>query len=181
MSDKDLDKVLLQKAQKYICIQDVYMHNASIEVQDGFIPKYNETPLSVQFHHSPLRINEIQATEDEFEGELLQIFIKMAARFIDTGLDDEILSDEMKMVEHVRAEIESIFIAEYIVTNTEECTKECIKVFGRTNASFHVWPYWREYMQATCARFKLPNFVFPMYRIHDEQPMKETSSKAEAS
>jgi len=52
-------------------------------------------------------------------------------------------------------EITAGFDAEYI--STEELNSDDVGDFSKKNVGYHVWPYWREYVQSTVARMDLPS------------------------
>ena len=58
------------------------------------------------------------------------------------------------------------FIGEYKYDSDDEPAQEMLDAFA-VNALFHVWPYWREYVQNACVRMRLPVPVIPMFRIED--------------
>ncbi len=70
----------------------------------------------------------------------------------------------------------TIFLS-YRVSNLGAFSKESLDAFADTNGRFNAWPYWREFVQSTCARAHLPQLVIPVF-----QPMKRgTRSLAESS
>jgi len=62
-------------------------------------------------------------------------------------------------------EIRAIFDAEY--TSSLEVHREEIDEFSKENVGYHVWPYWREYVQSSLARMDLPNNLIsvPFYFV----------------
>jgi hypothetical protein len=43
--------------------------------------------------------------------------------------------------------------------------KDCLNEFALRNASYHVWPYWRELLMSQCARMHLPRLVMPTMQV----------------
>lgn len=60
-------------------------------------------------------------------------------------------------------EITADFDAEYV--STEELKSTDIDDFSSNNVGYHVWPYWREYVQSTVGRMDLPSTLIrvPFY------------------
>jgi len=56
----------------------------------------------------------------------------------------------------------------------EFTTAMALDEFARYNVGYHVWPYWREYVQGTCARLGIPPVPVPMYRIPASDPEADT-------
>lgn len=140
----------LQKAIDTLRIQDVYLRDGFAQCADDFNPKYapNLASLEVQQMHA-VRQSIVADVEDD--GRIFQVFIRLGVRWINP--DDE--TDEP----HVFAIIEGEFIAEYQMQ--EELDQECIDAFAEKNASFHVWPYWREFLSSQCERLRLPRLILP--------------------
>lgn len=147
-----------------LTISDVYLHNSNARIAEGFDPKINSEQLSVQFRHAPLSLDEIELDEEGNKTNILRYLLDTAIRFIPAGLDKDVLNNEKAIQEHIRAEIRAYFAVEYVV-NADELDREAKKAFGESNAFYHVWPYWREYVHNMCMRMRLPEIVMPMFRL----------------
>lgn len=65
--------------------------------------------------------------------------------------------------EDVMVEIKASFDAFY--TSGELLSEESAQVYGEKNVKFHIWPFWREFVQSTCGRVGLvPAIEIPVYR-----------------
>lgn len=140
----------LQQAIDSLVINDVYLKASQAQCVDGFDPKFaheSEDLLIQQMHF--LRKTEVVKVEDD--GELLRVFMTLGVRWVVAEGDVE--QPDMK------AFIEGDFIAEYQVNSDLE--QVCIDEFASKNASYHVWPYWREFLSAQCERMRLPRVVLP--------------------
>jgi hypothetical protein len=62
-------------------------------------------------------------------------------------------------VDRVRAVISGLMVAEYDMR--EDPGEDALKEFALRNASYHVWPYWRELLASQCQRMNLPKLVLP--------------------
>lgn len=140
----------LQKAIENLTIQDVYVRDQVASCLDGFDPKYSEEVdrlLAQQMH----LVKQASVVELDGEDRLLRVFVRLGARWVDPEEKNEELS--------VRALIEAEFIAEYQMRDTLE--QASIDEFSLKNASYHVWPYWRELLSSQCARMHLPRLILP--------------------
>lgn len=73
----------------------------------------------------------------------------------------------------IAAELVATFIADYECNEVGKMpTKEAVGEFLQHNAVFHVWPYWREYVQSTFARAQLPPITLPMLTVKPESAPK---------
>jgi len=59
--------------------------------------------------------------------------------------------------------IEAEFSANYI--SQEEICDDAVNDFAKNNVGYHVWPYWREYVQSTCSRLGIKNLSLPFYQM----------------
>lgn len=60
--------------------------------------------------------------------------------------------------------IEALFVLQYEIDSFEGLRKRNIDAFGELNGLYNVWPYWREYVQATVVRMGFPPLTIPVFR-----------------
>jgi len=144
----------LQKAIECLKINDVYLRSSEARLSDGFEPKY-ETDLGVldvKFKHVVTHSNVLLLEEEgESTAQLFRVFVELGARWLDPANHEDGDSNRLK------AQIEAVMVAEYQMK--EDPGKEALKEFALGNASFHIWPYWREYLTTQCMRMNLPKLV----------------------
>lgn len=58
--------------------------------------------------------------------------------------------------------VQATFELTYELPEIFHVTQEDLVSFARTNGVFNVWPYWREFLQATLQRMELPPIVLPL-------------------
>ncbi|MFT5758592.1 MAG: hypothetical protein ACI9LM_003338 [Alteromonadaceae bacterium] len=147
---------LLQQAIDNLIINDVYLHKSRSNCSDVFDPKaiLGVDNLLVQQMHVVLKSEVISEHDDSY---LLRVFIRLGTRWI--APEQEELQNE-----NINALIEADFIAEYQML--EVLDKKCIDEFALKNASFHVWPYWREYLSSQCERMRLPRVMLPAVQFN---------------
>lgn len=138
----------LQRAIDHLTIQDVYIKSTQSQCNEDFDPKTTELDeLLVQQMHSVQKSEVLKINES---GLLVRIYVRLGTRWVTPNDNEE---------PDVKAFIEADFIAEYRMT--EDLEQECIDEFAQHNASFHVWPYWREFLSSQCERLRLPRVVLP--------------------
>jgi len=156
----------LQRAIDNLEIQDVYLRDLVASCSGDFDPKYDDgaVQLDLQWMHL---VRSSSIVEFDADHQLLRVFIRVGVRWVDStseeseqddGKDDELL---------VRASIEAEFIAEYRITADLE--QACIEEFCLKNASYHVWPYWRELLSNQCTRMHLPRLILPAVQLADNR------------
>ncbi|MFM2477126.1 preprotein translocase subunit SecB [Celerinatantimonas sp. MCCC 1A17872] len=138
----------LQKAIESLAINDVYQKESRSFCADDFDPKFFDLADTLQVQKMHV-IHKSETVDVEGEGRLLRVFVRLGTRWV--------LPQEEKP--DVKAAIESEFIAEYQIK--ESLDQDCIDEFALRNASYHVWPYWREYLSSQCERMRLPRVVLP--------------------
>lgn len=157
---KDGMSAELQKAIDCLSIRDVYLRSSSSYLVDDFDPKYSAeaSDLSVQFKHLVTRGEVLALKEDDVDIRIFRVYIDLGARWAVLP-ESEDGSEEKDDGAAVKAVIEATFLAEYLID--DEPGQDALNAFALKNASYHVWPYWREYLMNQCMRMNLPKVVLP--------------------
>lgn len=144
----------LQKAIDTLRIHDVYLRDSISQCVNGFDPKYDQNidKLITQTKHGVMQSHLAKVDENQW---LVRVFIEVGIRLVDPEIEQE--------DESVRAFIEAEFVAEYTVN--KDLDQECINEYALKNASYHVWPYWREFLMSQCTRMYLPRLVLPAVQL----------------
>ena len=74
--------------------------------------------------------------------------------------------------------IESTYVVEYFLDGKPG--KNASNEFALNNASYHVWPYWREYIMSQGMRMNFAEFALPAVQFatnKDEQSNKKHKAK----
>lgn len=163
-----MDK-LLQQAIDALQINDVYQIETSAKLAPGFVPALEDEldNFTVQAKHLVRRFEVIDVERGEDKFSLVRFFVEFGARFVPKGVDLSAVKDEQ-----IRAHIEATFVAEYRMDGDLE--KAALNTFALRNTSFHVWPYWREYLSAQCQRMNLPKLVLPTVQVAKNPKNKQT-------
>lgn len=148
-SNKDRN-ALLRQAQHHLNIQSVDLRNSSVSTNDAFTSQTASQfeEILIQSRKDLLLIKFLHG-ENEVAGSVA-IEYSLGTRLV-TDKDDE----------QVLLEVEAVFSANYLISD-ENLSHEAIKVFAEENGLFHVWPYWREYVQSTCLRVGVPPIPIEM-------------------
>jgi len=146
-------------------LQSIYLHASSSAFLNEFDPLIGNQQLSGQFRIDTLRVDKKSITENTATHQFLRYFIQAGMRYIKGIPSDDEMKNEEWVKSNLASEITAIFCVEYLIKAEEELSNDEIKEFGRVNAPYHVWPYWREYCQNTCVRMSLPATMVPMLII----------------
>lgn len=149
-----MNSTALQSAIDSLRIEDVYPRHILATCLNDFEPKYHPDPesLNLQTLH---RVGRSAVVEVNHTQHMLRVFIEVGARWIDDKIEDE--------EKQVMALIEAEFVAEYEIK--EPLQQESIDAFALHNASYHVWPYWRELLSSQCQRLNLPRLTLPARQL----------------
>jgi len=159
----------LQAAIDSLKILDVYVRDQVATCKNDFNPKYEADfdTLTVQHMHLVRQSTVLEVAEDTC---LLLVFIRLGVRWVDLSEKNEELS--------VRAVIEAEFVAEYSMSQRLE--QQSIDEFALNNASYHVWPYWRELLSSHCSRMQLPRLVMPTVQFAQNRHQPDRAKNSEA-
>ncbi|MDP1558747.1 MAG: preprotein translocase subunit SecB [Nitrosomonas sp.] len=155
---------VLQKAIDCLKIRDVYLHSSSAFLKDVFEPKYDPDidKVEVQFKHIVTRSSVLELGDDDNAVKLFRVFVDLGARWV-----LPIMKGDTVETLDIKAQIEGTMTAEYLMES--DPGSEALKQFALKNASYHIWPYWREYLTTHCQRMNLPKLVIPAVQFANNQ------------
>ncbi len=163
----------LQKAINCLNIRDVYLRTSTVMLADNFEPLYDAElgNLEVQFKHVVTHSNILELNEDEGNTvRLFRVFVELGARWVLPAREGEDNNE-------VKAHIEGEMVAEYQMD--QDPGKDGLKEFALKNASYHIWPFWREYLSSQCLRMNLPKLLLPIKQFannRDTDPVPPATS-----
>ena len=151
----------LRQAQECLAIHSVNLRQSNLLVHPEVDPwSYDRSGAQAQ---SFRQISRIQEVELQVEGNAesaweYRFHYALGVRLIDQEADE---SDENPVAD---LEIVAIFQARYLCKRRLE--EEELSAFAKDNVGYHVWPYWREFVQTSCNRIGLLSPIeIPMYSI----------------
>lgn len=146
-------------------IRDVLIHDSEAFIAEDFDPKYGTgvDDLLIQLKHMVSHSQVLEVEDGEQTQRLFRVFIQLGARWVETAPREQGGGEGTVAEEQVKAQIEATLIAEYALT--DHPGKEALDAFALKNASYHVWPYWREYLSSQCQRMGLPKVVVPTIQV----------------
>jgi hypothetical protein len=154
---------LLKAAQKSLAIQDVYLCDASVWANRTYEPGTPVSNSGAQFKLNPTndcQIIGLQPPQNAIHY-LVRYYVGTGLRLLAPGVepqDSDITRDKLI------AEIEATFVVRYVVLGSDKPTNPMLEAFN-DNAVHHIWPYWREFLEATTIRLRVPPVVLPMREV----------------
>ncbi len=166
----------IQQVIGRLTIDDVAHLNGRYWVEQEYLTRLHEEPsirLQLRSHFSDWDLDELQSPNNEVLRRY-RFAYELGLRILE-GNDEDEQSDE----ESVVAVVEASMYAQYVepsANDRHELDSEVLTEFGRTNALYHVWPYWREHVQAVLSRLRLPPVTVPMFRLPEQNWRKSSEA-----
>jgi hypothetical protein len=153
----------LQDAIDCLSIQDVFQRAAVSKISDTFDPKYSSIDeIGIQLKHIVKR-SEVVQLEENGESCIFRVYVELGVRWASVDVDHKAVNDknsvEIEQSADILAFIEATYVAEYLLDGKPG--KEALDEFALKNASYHIWPYWREYIMSQGMRMNLPKYTLP--------------------
>ena len=169
-----MDRQLIESAARALSVQAVLLRTSSIRADDALLPP-TDLELSVVAEHRRASSGEFGVVEftddDESIGTVVIFLFRTGVRLVDhpapTAAKGKKPRKSGDAADKVRLEITAEFGAHYrlLPGSDVEALESALKEFGSYNVGLHVWPYWREYVQSTCARLGIPAISVGMYKL----------------
>lgn len=143
---------IFKAARDNLDIQQVYLAKGAINTSKEFSPTSFDHLLYESQHFvivDAIKVSEIENVSEDNGTDscisyIYEYFIDTGVRLVPKGTVNSVEDSD------VLVEIEATFRNVYHCKI--ELEEESLYEFGKQNALYHTWPYWREYIHATCAR-----------------------------
>lgn len=160
----------LARAVACLKINDVWQVNVNAYLESsletaGKFPDEHE----VRYKHVIQKSLWGESDGEDAHTHILRAFVELGIRYIDTteareSEERDAPSTGRELDEpEILAQIEAVYVAEYF--SDEDPGEDAIKAFVTRNASFHIWPFWREFIASQCNRMNLPRATLPLHNF----------------
>jgi hypothetical protein len=157
---------LLNKAAQHLLLTAIHLKRSNIYIEDNFLSFREEKNIEQQSFRG-IRYYRAELKEDSERGIFLCRYTYSAGmRLVNKELEE---SDEKFILTTIEADFDAYY------SSNENIENECIQAFGELNVGYHVWPYWREYVQSTCCRMGIDLIPVPLDKNKIEVPSKSGS------
>ena len=158
----------LQNAQCNLRIQSVNLKESKIFVREGVeLSELDELEIIPQSFRGAQKIHETSLSPSDDTDKVFwdyRFIYSVAVRLIFSEESEESTENDYDPVLEILADFEAIYSSEIQLAEID------LKAFCEDNVGYHVWPYWREYVQSSCARIGLsPPIEVPVYIITRQQ------------
>lgn len=146
-----------------LLIRNVFVRNFEQSISDDLQPAIDQidmTAMHKREYGDGCVVTTFYDEERQEEFYIYRFKYDCAIRLADSSTLDD---DEIKVL----AELQATFVADY--QSSSEITKEEVSEFGELYVGYHVWPYWREFVQSNFQKSALPVVPLPPYKV--EKPL----------
>jgi len=174
MNKSSVEKV----ATGVIAIDGIFLLNSNIDIKPDWNPALdNGNKYSVQYRASSAGWQEIN--QDPLPLMLFDFLV--GVRLLREEHLETVTQHPETASDYILAEITATFRGHYRLQQNPQASEQDLKDFADVNVGFDVWPFWREYLQATCLRTGLPLIPLPVYKLSEPKspktPRRKTTSK----
>lgn len=146
---------ILADTQKLLRIKRVVLRSSFVQISDEIDARELASIVSTaQNFRSVTQVKETNFENEEREWWEYSFYYSVGIRLIaDKDADSE---DVVPLVE-IKASFSAIYISDIALS------KEQIEAFSENNVGYHVWPYWREFMNSSCMRLSIEPIEVTLY------------------
>lgn len=148
----------LAVAKEYLSISAVNIRESFSRLNENFEPfELGKIESEMQTYRGVSNVKKLIFKGNEKEQVEYAFFYAVGIRLVEkSGLGSETGQDA-----NVLVEIIATFSAHY--RSEIELDKAVLEAFSKQNVGYHVWPYWREFVQSASARMNVPAPEIPFY------------------
>lgn len=167
----------LAKVIPRLAIQQVYTSYISLKTNEDYASVVGDiTSSQLSWGTKDLRVQTV-ADETGKTLNFAKIRFGTLAKIVRNKTDGQLPQNHVPEEADILAEIEIIFVADYLILGDGELDTEGAGEFAVHNTPYHIWPYWREYLQQLASRANLPVPTLPFYQVQQQQSVKIESGK----
>lgn len=165
-----------QKAKDNLKIKSVTMRNSIIELNNDIEPfQLNDFETETQSYREPAKVKQMYFKSNEKEHWEYSFFYSVGIRLVESnGAEQDSEADEEP---NVLVVITAVYSALY--RSEIQLEKEAIDAFAEENVGYHVWPYWREFVQSSAGRLNVPAPEIPFYFCNNRVDCDDDASTTE--
>ena len=144
-----------EHAKRSLAIKSVTLRQSSVVLADHL--DVDEVDFDNAINQGIRGVEKVRETSIELEEQTVweyHFFYTCGIRIV-----EQESADDIEALVEIRATFNAIYVAQ------EQAPKESIEAFAEENVGYHVWPYWRELVQSSCARLNVKCLETPFYLV----------------
>lgn len=167
----------LERAKRALQFEDIYQSRADASLVDGFDPRFETTKgYKLQFKHHVAKAAIIELEGGNGDATVFRVYIDVGVRLLRKA------GAKNKEDKGAVAQIEASYCIDYRLNNEElKDDAEALDAFALHNASYHLWPYWREFAMSQAMRMNLPKIALPVRLVSPNQQPKQGGKEISAN
>ena len=148
----------LERAKAALQFDDIFQASVSAELGEAFDPKalaIDDASCQLQFKHIVKQSNVLEYSNPGDSATVFRVYIEVGIRLL-YNKDLEVSDDPI-------LQIEATYCVDYRITEEGlQTDQEALDAFALNNASYHLWPFWREFVMSQCSRMNVPKIPLPL-------------------
>lgn len=155
----------IEWARKNLALRGVFMRESVFSLADGFDPRFQSKPQRVETSsddpNGGFWKKEVRLQGKEEPLTLAVFHVNVGLRLLDADAPKiEKVAESTEEDVPANLFIVAVFELEYEI-RAAEFREDAVAEFQKKHPLFHAWPYWREFVQSTCARLGIPPIPVP--------------------
>lgn len=147
----------LKEVQNLLKIKTVYLRSSFVKLSDEVdSDEVINSDTVVQSFRGVPKVKEASFKDEERSWWEYSFYYSVGIRLIEEESESDNIEETSPSVE-----IKATFCATY--ESPERLDKKHVDVFSENNVGYHVWPYWREFVQSSCMRMNIDSIDVPLY------------------
>ena len=154
-----MNEQLLKEATSRLRLHSIALESETLKTAKDFYPEFQHfAELAVQLKDEAIRCDTITSVCDSEEPDTLLFKHAFALRLLNESTTDD---DGPPLV---LLEIQATYRVSYNIKD-EQPSNEATEEFARHNVPHHIWPFWREHVNATVVKTGFPSVIIPMRHL----------------
>ena len=142
-----------EKAKKALEIKSVELRNFAVFIDEEIEASDIEKIEAIQQSFRTInKVKEMSVKSDDSVWYEYNFFYSVGVRLVEESENE----DEQPLLQ-ITATYNTVYKSE------EKLEPGSLKAFSKENVGYHVWPYWREFVQSSCSRLNVPLIPMPLY------------------
>lgn len=161
-----------EEAKRLLKIQSVVQRHSLAFIGDEIdTASIDNIPSETQAYRGVYKVKEVEVSDEKSKWWEYLFFYSAGIRKIRTDVEESESREDDDERNDILLEVTSTYCANY--KSNEKLSKECINAFSEENVGYHVWPYWREFVQSSCCRLNVTLLQVPLYFCSSTQDSNE--------
>lgn len=165
-----MSQELLNQASASLVIDKILLASSRFTVSDDFLLDSDIDVIGETYNGtSSLSLVEFN-DHNKYDRFLYRYKYSAGLRLLNTEASED---NEPQVLLNIEADFEARYYSR------KKISDDCLIAFGDLNVEYHIWPYWREFVQSTLQRSEIKNIAVPLNtnkQSRSEQPLESSNN-----